>query len=100
MSRTLKFDWDVNKGEWTLIHRGFDFKFAASVFDDPRRIDQPDLRRDYGEDRRQTIGRIGDRVFFVVYTRRAEIIRIISARRAHDSEERFYQTPVGSLQPH
>ena len=40
-----------------------------------------DNRFDYGEDRFHLLGQIDKRVFFVTYTLRAEVIRIISARK-------------------
>jgi DNA-binding transcriptional regulator YiaG/uncharacterized DUF497 family protein len=43
----MEFEWDDAKGRETLDRRGFDFKFAAQVFNDPRRIDRRDVRRHY-----------------------------------------------------
>jgi uncharacterized protein len=87
----MLFEWDDAKSEATLELRGFDFAYAALVFDDPRRIEREDVRKDYGEPRWQTIGEIEGRVFLVVYTSRHQSIRIISARRAHDNEEGSYR---------
>jgi uncharacterized protein len=84
------FEWDDAKSERTFQQRGFDFAYAALVFEDAARIERQDTRKDYGEIRWQTMGIIGERVFLVVYTRRGDVIRIISARRAHDTEERAY----------
>ena len=46
--------------------------------------------RQNGERRRKAVGRIEGRVFTVVYVRRSETIRIISARRANTAERRAY----------
>lgn len=86
----MEFEWNEAKSDETYAARGFDFAYAALLFDDPHRIEREDLRRDYGEPRWQTIGSIDGRVFFVAFTLRGAAVRIISARRAHDNEEREY----------
>lgn len=88
---TMQFEWDEAKSDATLERRGFDFAYAALLFDDPWRIEREDARQDYGEPRWHTIGEIEGRVFLVVYTPREAAVRIISARRAHDNEERTYR---------
>ena len=40
--------------------------------------------------RRKMVGRIDGRLFTVVYTERANLIRLISARRANAQGERSY----------
>ena len=85
------FEWDETKSLQNLARRGFDFAYAAQVFADPRRLERVDMRRDYGEERRQTIGEVDGRTFFVAFTHRDGAIRIISARRAHDHEEKAYR---------
>jgi uncharacterized protein len=87
----MQFEWDKAKSETTLAERGFDFAYAALLFDDPYRIEREDVRRDYGEPRWQTIGEIEGRVFLLVFTLRDAVTRIISARRAHDNEAKEYQ---------
>jgi uncharacterized protein len=87
----MQFEWDGAKSDAAFEARGFDFAYAAMLFDDPCRIEREDDRMDYGEPRWQTIGEIEGRLFLVVYTPREGITRIISARRAHDSEERAYR---------
>lgn len=91
----MEFEWDESKRQRTLSQRGLDFRFAQRAFDDPFRLDRPDARRNYGEERRQIIGRIEGRLYFVAYTMREDIVRIISARKAHDKEEKDYQDAVG-----
>jgi len=74
-----------------FMERGFDFAYAASVFADPDRIIRQDNRYSYEEDRYQLIGRIGKRLFALVYTPRDDAIRIISARKANAREVRRYE---------
>lgn len=86
----MQFEWDEAKSDATFEARGFDFAYAAMLFDDPFQIEREDDRIDYGELRWQTIGLIEGEVIFVAFTMRGDVTRIISARRAHDNEERHY----------
>jgi uncharacterized DUF497 family protein len=87
----VEFEWDQAKSEATLESRGFDFRFVTYVFFDPYRVESEDRRRKYRERRVLTIGEIDGRIFVVVYTLRGERIRIISARRANESEVGTYR---------
>jgi uncharacterized protein len=53
-------------------------------------VDREDARRDYGEKRWLTVGRIEARLFAVAHTPRGNVIRVISARRANERERRKY----------
>jgi uncharacterized DUF497 family protein len=66
------------------------FDYAVRVFLDPHRLDCEDARRDYGEERWFTLGKIEERLFAVAYTPRATVIRVISARKANERERRRY----------
>lgn len=85
------FEWDETKSRRCFAERGFDFAHASLIFADEDRVERMDRRRDYGEERWQTIGEVGGKIYFVVFTYRGEAIRIISARRAHEQEERVYR---------
>ena len=84
------FEWDEAKRDANLVKHGVDFVDALEVFADPRRIERIDKRREYREERHQVVGRVGEQVLFVVYTRRGEARRVISARRASKDERRTY----------
>ena len=88
----VEFEWDKKKSDLCLAHRGFDFHYVVRVFADPNAIVRSDTRRDYGEDRFELIGKVGQRVFVVVYTRRFNAIRVISARRANQREVGRYDS--------
>jgi uncharacterized DUF497 family protein len=88
------FEWDDAKSEANLRNRGFDFAYAALVFDAPV-VEVPDQREDYGEQRIQVIGRIDDTVLFVIYTWRGDTRRIISARLANRRERDVYRQALG-----
>jgi uncharacterized DUF497 family protein len=87
----MEFDWDDIKSNACLKERDFDFATAAQCFMDPHRLISRDNRFDYGEDRFQVLGKIDKRVFFVTYTMRAEVIQIISARKANQREVKRYE---------
>ena len=87
----MEFDWDETKSDACLNEREFDFTFAVQCYLDPHRLISRDSRFDYGEDRFQLLGQIDKRVFFVTYTLRAEVIRIISARKANQREVKRYE---------
>jgi len=70
------------------IH-GISFSAAKFVFNDKERWERFDSSHSKKEDRWQTIGLV-DKVLFVVYTEQKEVIRIISARKADENEQKVY----------
>jgi uncharacterized protein len=87
----MDFEWDKAKSEACFFERGFDFAYVAQAFFDPHRLNRADLRRNYGEERYQLLGRIDSRIFVVVYTLRSKATRIISARKANNREINQYE---------
>ena len=87
----MEFDLNETKSDECLRERGFDFTYAVQCFLDLHRKISRDSRFDYGEDRFHVLGLIDKRVFFVTYTLRAEVIRIISARKANQREVKRYE---------
>lgn len=85
------FEWDDAKSEACWNERGFDFAYAAHAFFDPARQISQDTRHSYGEDRYQLMGMVEGRLFMVVYTPRAQSLRIISARKANTREVQRYE---------
>ena len=89
----MEFEWDDTKSDQTLHERGFDFGYAALIFDG-QTIETVDNRRLYGETRIRAIGQIEQDVLVVVYTDRENIRRIISARKASRKERLQWQSFV------
>jgi uncharacterized DUF497 family protein len=58
---------------------------------DGRTLDEPDVRRDYGEPRIKAIGEAAGLVLVCVYTDRGERRRIISLRPAKRRERNAYR---------
>lgn len=88
----MQFGWRNAKHLATQRSRGFGFDVAALIFDG-RIIERIDDRRDYGEVRIKAIGEVGGDILAVVYTDRADVRWIISARRASRKERRLWQAP-------
>lgn len=84
------FEWDEDKRLSNIRKHGIDFRDAMRVFSDPAAIMFPS-RADHGEPRFLAVGRTGTRLVTVVFTRRGNRIRIISARRSRDEERRLYE---------
>jgi uncharacterized DUF497 family protein len=84
----VSFDWDEEKNILNRAKHGIDFDDAMEVFYGPivsRRSDRNN------EERWIAVGYSENRLIAVVFTRRADSIRIISARRARKNEEREYR---------
>jgi uncharacterized protein len=83
-----RFDWNERKRELNLAKHGIDFEDATEIFYGPVILHRSDRN---SEERWIAIGSLEDRLITVVFTRRADVIRIISARRARKNEEREYR---------
>ena len=86
-----EFEWDPKKARSNLARHNVSFEVATEIFDGPCVVSR-DRRRDYGEDRYESIGLAGGRCLVVVSTPRAGRTRIISARKANRREQtRYFQ---------
>lgn len=82
-------EWDENKSDWNVEHRGFGFDFGADIFD--RDYVQRESRgQGHGEARFVAIGLVDELIITVVWTPRGTKRRIISARPASRKERRIY----------
>lgn len=83
----MRLTYDPLKRARTLAERGLDFEDARHVFAGPT-LEATDNRRDYGEVRWQTIGRLNGRMVMVVWTPRGEGDRhVFSMRKCNDREQ-------------
>jgi uncharacterized DUF497 family protein len=99
----VRFSWDARKSNRNLEERGFDFEFAAQIFDGAT-LEQVDSRRDYGERRVIALGMAQDIPLTVVYTDRAEQggeidRRIVSARKSSRREREAYKQAITPKEP-
>ena len=86
----MDIEFDEEKRQQTLEHRGLDFNDAALVFE-RRTINHTDDRGAYGEIRIQTIGLLNGRIVMVVWTQRDQARRIISMRKCNAREQYKYR---------
>lgn len=82
------FEWDEDKKTSNLVKHGIDFEDATEIFNGPILLRQSNRNN---EERWVAIGCLDERLIAVAFTRRARVIRIISARRARENEERAYR---------
>ena len=90
----LRFDWDARKSKSNQQKHDVSFEEARSVFYDENAFEYYDFDHSHDEERFLLLG-ISARVRLLVvsYTYNADkgLIRIISARRATNSEDKEYR---------
>jgi len=84
----VEFEWDEEKRQSNIAKHGIDFDRAATLFDGRDTVESESAYFD--EPRWQTTGLVDERFMTVIWTRRGDAIRIISARRSRDGEKRKY----------
>lgn len=84
------FQWDENKAQSNVQKHHVHFEEAAEVFFDPfRQIDDASTG---AEQRDFVLGySLRQRILLVVYVKRGDRTRIISARRATAHERKYYE---------
>ena len=86
----MEFEWDDLKAAENVRKHAVSFAQAALAFGDPFAVEWIDLGEAYAEERIILLAMSGPQVLTVVYTERAERIRIIAARRATKNEQDLY----------
>lgn len=86
----MAITYDPAKRDRTLRERRLDFNHAVKVFAGWT-LDIPDMRRDYGEPRINSVGHLDGRMVIVCWTPRGSDRRIISMRYANEREKARYQ---------
>ena len=82
------FEWDEEKSNANLTKHGIDFDDASQVFYGPVIVRRSNRNN---EERWIAIGKSHDRLASVIFTRRNDLIRIISARHPRPDEKRAYR---------
>jgi uncharacterized DUF497 family protein len=83
------------KAASNLAKHGLPFDRAVRVFLDHQRVELDVSRGFDNEPRRKAIGQIDGKLYVAVFTDRAGVRRLISARRANKTEQQAY----GPLHP-
>lgn len=92
----MRFERDDEKARINLKKHGVSFGEATEVFDDPNVVEAEDTEHSVEEARFVIIGYSTRRLLFVVFAeRRADVIRIISARPPTAAERRAYEEGKG-----
>lgn len=91
----MKFEWDTYKEKINIGEHSISFEQASYVFADPFALSRYDDEHSEDEDRWILLGKsLSESVLVVVHTFRnddgAEIVRIISARKATKKEKQAY----------
>lgn len=80
----------------TLAERGLDFERAMEVFDGRHvTAEDEDAREDDSELRFITVGELDAKLLVVVWTKRGDVRRIISMRKANDREKARHAQRMG-----
>ncbi|MBL0707955.1 MAG: BrnT family toxin [Sulfurimonas sp.] len=92
----MKFQWDKNKEKLNIQKHGVRFEEALYVFADPFALNRFDDEHSGNEDRWVLLGRsLNETLLLVIHTFRddngIEVTRIISARKATNTENKAYQ---------
>ncbi len=83
------FVWDENKSSRNKTKHGLAFDAVRDFdWDDPVILDRS--RHVDGEPRFAAINRLYGKLYTVIFTHRADDIRIISLRRSNKAEEKIY----------
>lgn len=86
----MRFEWDEAKNQINIRKHGIDFSDVPDMFQHPMLLLRDD-RQAYGEERWIGLGWLQALVGVVVYTeRQADVIWIISARKATRQEAKRY----------
>jgi uncharacterized protein len=90
----VEFSSGEPKREWVLAERGIDFlRVAFALFDGRPLLTVPTPPDD--EERFLSVGLVEGKFFAGVWTWRDDAVRIITARRARDEEEKRYRALYG-----
>ena len=86
----MSFEYDPDKSAENKRKHGIDFEEAQALWADPALVEIPARTSD--EPRWLLIGKIEEKHWSAVITRREEKIRLISVRRSRDGEVRIYES--------
>ena len=90
----MQFEWDEVKNQSNIHKHGVSFETAKRIFEEPV-VTWIDQRKDYGEVRSISIGRVEPVALIVVaHTTRNGRIRLISARPASRKERQAYHEQI------
>ncbi|MCK6425866.1 MAG: BrnT family toxin [Burkholderiaceae bacterium] len=92
----MQFEFDQAKDAINVTKHGVSLALARELEWDLL-LCHPDARRDYGELREVGFAPLARRVYVVVFVQRADVLRIISLRRANRREVIRYDKALQAL---
>jgi uncharacterized protein len=95
----VRIEFDAAKNEANLAKHGIDMA-SATQFDFDTAMVTSDARKSYGEARNIAVGYIGGRLHVLIFTKRGDVVRVISLRKANRREERTYYGKTQEAGPH
>ncbi|MDO8454339.1 MAG: BrnT family toxin [Sulfurimonas sp.] len=84
----MKFEYDVNKSRINKIKHGLDFEETQMLWNDSEAVSIQ--AKSDSEVRYAFISKYHGKCWIAFYTLRGDVIRLISARRARENEQRIY----------
>ena len=85
----MGFEYDLEKSAENKRKHGLDFEEAQALWNDAALVEVPARVTD--EPRWVVIGKLGEKHWSAVVTRRGENVRLISVRRSRDEEVAIYE---------
>ncbi len=86
----MKFQWNPQKSKLNEEKHGVGFEEALEIWADAH-IDVKNIANSENESRSATLGKIKNKVYVAIWTKRGSSIRLISVRRARKNEEKVYK---------
>jgi uncharacterized DUF497 family protein len=86
----MEFEFDPEKSRTNASKHGISFEQAKGLWDDELRLVVPARSED--EARFAIIANWQDRLWTGIFTLRGQSVRLISVRRARESEEQLYES--------
>lgn len=86
----MEFEWDETKRAENYRKHGVDFLEAALIFENDV-LEKEDTRREYGEKRMIALGMADGETYTVVYTKRGDVYRLITAWKGGQYDREKYE---------
>ena len=90
IKKRMGFEYDSEKSAENKRKHGIDFEEAQALWSDPALLEIPARVSD--EPRWVVVGKMNEKHWSAVITRRGENVRLISVRRSRDEEVEIYES--------
>ena len=90
----LGFEWDPVKSRKNKERHGISFSEALEIWQGPHITVDGIAKSKDGERRNATLGFVRGELFVGIWTKRGQVIRLISVRRASDGEKKVFISKI------